>query len=112
MTLSTYGVIKHLDVIKNILSYVIAVCVDTATHAFSFELSLQASNLCTQLLLLNMLLGRETKRLNLGIQAVGRYPQSLCNAPARKPSLCDLANRFDLEFLGKSFPAHKTSFIA
>jgi hypothetical protein len=24
----------------------------------------------------------------------------------------DLANRFDLEFLGKSFPAHKISLIA
>jgi hypothetical protein len=73
---------------------------------------LQAPDLCTLILKLYAFLGRDPKLLNSGIQAVGRYPQSFCNVPGCKPSFCDLANRFDLEFLGKSFPAHNTSFIA
>lgn len=37
ITVMAHLIIKHLDVIKNILPNLIVVCTDAATHAFSFD---------------------------------------------------------------------------
>jgi hypothetical protein len=37
MTVPAYRVMKYLDVIKNILPCLNAVCIDTAPYTFSFE---------------------------------------------------------------------------